>query len=241
MEQEIILCIPGPWTSRSEFLNAVITVEPHGEFMFAGGILAHPTGNDHVPVTYEDADPRMVEAFEAAGQGKISEATLQRIASHGGVAYLHFPMDLPGQRERMVKFTDVMRRAGGLAIKVESSGVAHEWNRWSYLITGEEFDLYCSACLLVADEDQFYSCGMHHFGHAECSVTSQMELGDAADLINRFNLFQIVDRPRLATGHTFSVDEDAPSFRLNLVEDSRHEPDDLFHNPHGVWVLIPRA
>jgi hypothetical protein len=241
MEQEIILCIPGPWTSQSEFVRAIVTTEPIGEFMFAGRILAHPKGNDHVGVTYEDGDPRMAESFEIAGQGKLSQATLQQIASHGGVAYLHFPMDLPGQRERIIKFTDVVRRAGGIAIKVESSGVAHEWDAWAYRLTGEEFDLYCSACLLVADEDQFYSCGMHHFGVPECSVPSQMGIADAADLINQFNLFQIIDRPRLATGHTFSVDEDAPSYQLTLEQDHRSEPDDLFYNPHGVWVLTPRS
>lgn len=241
MEQEIILCIPGPWTSRSEFLRAVITLEPTGEFMFAGAILAHPKGSDHVPVTYEDADPRMVESFRVGGQGKISEATLQQISSHGGVVYLHFPMDLPGQRDRIIKFTDVVRRAGGMAIKVESSGVAHEWDAWSYRLTGEEFDLYCSVCMLVADETYFYSCGMHHFGHPECNVSREMAIEEAADLINRFNLFQIIDRPRLATGHTFSLDDDSPSFRLTLEQDLRHEGDDLFHNPHGGWVLARSA
>ncbi|MCW1924506.1 hypothetical protein OKA05_18215 [Luteolibacter arcticus] len=240
MEQEMILCIPGPWASRSEFLGAIITTEPSGEFIFAGGILTHAREKDFVLLTYEDSDPRMSEAFRVAGQGKISEATLQEIDSHAGVAYLHFPIDLPGQRERVIKFTDVVRRAGGIAIKVESSGVAHQWDRWSYLLTGEEFDLYCSVCLLVGDETHFYSCGMHHFGAPECSVPSQMDVHSAADLINQFNLFQIVDRPRLATGHTFSTDSDSPSFRLALEEDQRHEPDDLFHNPHGLWVLTPR-
>jgi hypothetical protein len=239
MEKEIILCIPGPWTSRSEFLRAIIEVEPFGEFMFAGHFLTHPKGNDRVEVTYEDGDPRMAESFKIAGQGKISEATLEQIAFHGGVTYLHFPMDLPGQRERIIKFTDVVRRAGGIAIKVESSGVAHEWSSWSYRITGEEFDLYCSACLLVVDDLHYYSCGMHHFGLPECSVPAALDVQDAADLVNRFNLFQIIDQPKLNDGHTFSVDDDAPRYRLTLEEDRRNEPDDLFHNPHGVWVLAP--
>jgi hypothetical protein len=239
MDRETILCIPGPWASRSEFLRAIITVEPPGDFMFAACILAHAKERDHVPLTYEDADPRMSESFRVGGQGKLSEATLQKISSHAGVAYLHFPLDLPGQRDRIIKFTDVVRRAGGLAIKVESSGVAHEWNRWSYLLTGEDFDLYCCACMLMADRKHFYSCGMHHFGAPECSVPREMDLGEAADLINQFNLFQIVDRPRLATGHTFSVSDDAPRFRLTLEDDRRHAPDDLFHNPDGIWVLTP--
>jgi hypothetical protein len=239
MSQEAIFCIPGPWKDRSEFLRAIITLQPPGEFMFAAGVLAHPAGKDHVPLTYEDPDPRMAEAFRVSGQGRISEATLQGVASHAGVVYLHFPPDILEQRERIIKFTDVVRRAGGTAIKVESSGIAHEWDRWSHLLTGSSFDLYCSVSILVADRNHYYSCGMHHFGLPECSVPQAMPVQDAADLINQFNAFQIIDRPRLTSGHTFSADVDAPRFRMTLEQDLRHAPDDLFHNPHGVWDLTP--
>lgn len=241
MEQEIILCIPGPWTSRSEFLRAIIAVEPTGDFMFAGGILAHPKGNDHVKVTYEDADPRMAESFEVAGQGKISEATHQQIASHGGVVYLHFPMDLPGQRERIIKFTDVLRRAGGIAIKVESSGIAHDWDGWFYWLDGEVHEQYRAVVLLVVDDLHYYSCGMHHFGLPDCSVPASLHAQDAADLAHQFNLFQIIDQPRLGDGHTFSMDAGSPRYQLTWSGDHRHESDDLFLNSHGFWDLTPCA
>ncbi|HEY1084723.1 MAG TPA: hypothetical protein VGE29_20830, partial [Prosthecobacter sp.] len=138
------------------------------------------------------------------------------------------------------KFTGVLRRAGGLAVKVESSGVAHEWDRWFSLLSGSTFDAYCSAVTLIADSERYYSCGMHHFGLPESSLPRSIEIAAAADLMNRFNIYQIAEHPQLVSGHTFSTASDAPFYRLALSPDSRHDADDLFHNPHGVWDLSPK-
>jgi uncharacterized protein YegJ (DUF2314 family) len=78
---------------------------------------------------------------------------------------------------------------------------------------------------------------MHHFGLPECEVPSFMGVADGADLINRFNAWQINDRPKVNSGETFSLAANEPPFRLELRPDSRHSGDDLFYNPHGVWVL----
>lgn len=240
MNHEIILCIPGPWTDRSAFLRAIVTQEPAGEFLFAGGILANPRDNDHIILDFCDPYVEMREAFRIAGQGRISSRTLDSISGHGGVAYLHFPMDFLAQRERMAKFCGVVKKAGGFAVKVESSGVAHEWDRWFSLLAGNAFDAYCSAVTIIGGEDVYYTCGMHHFGLPECSLPRSIDIQEAADLINRFNMYEIAERPTLKSGHTFSLSSDSPHFRLTLRPDSRHEEDDLFHNPHGRWELSPR-
>jgi hypothetical protein len=237
MSQEAIICIPGPWADRGEFLRVIIEQEPAGAFIFAGGILAHPSGKDHVPLEFCDPYSEMREAFRIAGQSRLSQPTLEAIHAHRSIAYLHFPMDWLEQRERRKKFTGVLRRAGGLAVKVESSGVAHEWDRWFSLLSGSTFDAYCSAVTLIGDSERYYSCGMHHFGLPECSLPRSIAIGEAADLMNRFNMYRIVERPQFASGHTFSLDADSPHYRLALSPDSRHDADDLFHNPHGVWNL----
>ncbi len=240
MNQEAIICVPGPWANRSEFLRAIITQQPAGAFMFAGGILAHPSAKDHVPLDFCDRYAEMREAFSIAGQGKLSQQTLDAIHEHRGVAYLHFPMGWLEQRTRLKKFSEVLQRAGGLAVKVESSGVAHEWSRWISLLSGSTFDAYCSAVTLIGDSARYYSCGMHHFGLPESSLPRSIDIGEAADIMNRFNMYQIVEQPQFATGHTFSLSADSPNYRLVLSPDSRHDADDLFHNPHGTWDLSPK-
>ena len=49
--------------------------------------------------------------------------------------------------------------------------------------------------------------------------------------------WEILEKPLLESGHTFSLTADSPRFRLELLTDDRHPEDDLFHNPHGLWNL----
>lgn len=237
MERELIICIPGPWRDRADFIGRVITTEPKSRFMFAGGILADVQQQDHVPLEFCDPDPQMAQAFETAGQGKLPQECLELIRQHTAVVYLHFPIDLQEQRERVAKFTGVVRQAGGIAVKVESAGVAHTWETWDSRLRGSMFDLYCCAIVLVGDKHSFYSCGMHHFGLPECEVPSFMGAASGAGLINRFNSWRINDRPEIKSGETFSLSANEPPFRLELRPDNRHSPDTLFYNPHGVWFI----
>jgi uncharacterized protein YegJ (DUF2314 family) len=239
VERELIICIPGPWRDRTDFIRRIITTEPKGRFMFAGNLLADIQEKDHVPLDFCTSDARMGESFETAGQGKLPPDCLDKIRLHGSVVYLHFPINLQEQRERVGKFTAAVRQAGGIALKIESAGVAHTWESWESRLRGSLFDLYCCAIVLVGDKHSFYSCGMHHFGAPECELPNEMGAEQGADMINRFNFWQISERPDLKSGETFSLAADQPQFRLELRSDDRHAPDDLFHNPHGVWFLHP--
>ena len=203
----------------------------------SGGILADVTGKDHLSVEFVSADPNMGKAFEIASQGKISQSTLDAIEQHESVVYLHFPIDIQAERARLIKFTKLLQQLGGHAIKVESAGAAHSWDRWFNLLNGSLFDLYCSAVVLIGDKDHFYSCGMHHFNLPECAVPTTSDVGEAADLMNRFNFWQIAENPTMKSGHTFSLSKDEPKWRLVLESDDRHETEHPFFNPNGVWVL----
>lgn len=237
MENEIIVCVPGTWENRTRFIEAVV-VSTHGDFMFAGMILAHPKGNDHVELEFYDPDEQMAEAFELGGQGKLTDATLDRVAQHKSIVYLHFPFDIVSQKARLLKFTEVLSKCGGIAVKLETSGIAHEWERWFELLrSANPFDTYCASVVLVGDKGFYYSCGMHNFGMPDTQISNSFDAAEAADLINRFNYWQIVEKPVLKSGHTFSLTADTPHFRLELLKDERHPEDDLFHNPSGVWEM----
>jgi hypothetical protein len=237
MKNEIIVCVPGSWENRTEFIKAVVT-STSGEFMFAGLILAHPKGKDHVELDIYDADERLAKAFELGGQGKLTDATLDRLAQHRTIAFLHFPFDIVSQKARLLKFTEVLSKCGGIAVKLETSGVAHEWQEWFALLRSENpFDTYCACVVLVGHESYYYSCGMHNFGLPDAQISKSFDAAEAADSINRFNYWQIVEKPVLKSGHTVTLTADHPLFRLELVPDKRYPEDDLFHNPNGVWEL----
>ena len=177
-------------------------------------------------------------ASDVAGQGKLSPERLGRIEDLAPLVYLHFPLDVLDQRERILKYTQIVQRLGGLGVKLESSGNAHPWERWFALLSSTPYDIYNAVIVLVADTDDYYSCGMHHFGLPECETPRALDIGEAADLMNQFNFWQISERPELSsTGHTFSVTATAPRFRLSRHQDTRHDGESLFHNPNGTWRL----
>ncbi|MGC1273870.1 MAG: hypothetical protein WBC44_09200 [Planctomycetaceae bacterium] len=240
MNQDLVIGIPGPWTDSSDFTRKLVTgVEPMGRYLFAGRILADSKAKDHVPLDFCPVDASMAGAFEIAGQGKIPAEVLGEIQRHSSVVYLHFSIDLIDQRERILKFTQVIQQAGGIAVKLESAGVAHAWDRWFELMSGSPWDVYCASVVLIGDESNYYSCGMHHYGLPECEVGRSVPIGEAARLMNMFNFYQISEQPQFSSGHTFSADESSPIFRLTRSAESRYDEDDLFHNPHGIWRLDP--
>jgi hypothetical protein len=237
MNDEMIVCIPGTWESRKDFLESIV-LTTNGDFMFAGMILFHPKDKDHVELEFCEPYDQMAEAFAYAGQGKLTDETINTIARHKSVVYLHFPLDIESQRLRLAKFTEVISRSGGIAVKLETSGIAHEWERWFSLLRSENpFDHYCASVVLTGDERHYYSCGMHNFGLPDVQISRSFDMQEAADLMNQFNYYQIVEKPSLESGHTFSLTADSPRFRIELLMDERHPDDDLFHNPHGLWDL----
>jgi hypothetical protein len=237
--RELILCIPGNWSDQSDFLGKIASDSGGDRFMCAGGMLVDLEAKEHIMVDFRGPHPALGEAFQIAGRGKLSEELLARIENHAAVVYLRFPNDITGQRERLMKFTRLLARIGGLAVKLESSGIAHSLEHWLGMLTGSPFDLYCASVVLVGGDSYAYSCGMHHFGLPDSAVPKTVAGEQAAEVINRFNFWRISEQPELASGNTFSVAADAPRLRLTLVEDSRYPADAPFHNPHGVWRLDP--
>jgi hypothetical protein len=209
-----------------------------GQFTWADGMLVDVEAQEHVKLDLGEVDPGLVEDFRIAGRGKLSDEVLARIAGHASVAYLRFPTNILEQRERLLQFTRLLARVGGIAIKIETSGIAHTLEHWMGLLVGTAFDLYCASVVLVAADSYAYSCGMHHFDLPDSAIPRSLG-NQGAELMNRFNFWRIAEQPRLANGHTFSVAPGSPPLRLTLVEDSRYPAGDLFHNPHGVWRLDP--
>jgi hypothetical protein len=235
-----MLCVPGPWSDRTQFIKRVV-VETKGEFMFAGMIIAEPAKKRHVILEFSGPDERLRRAFEIAGQGKVLPTIVEEVGRHRAVAYLKFPLHVIEQRDMLVDFTTVLRQCGGIAVKIESSGVAHSWDAWfEQMKSNNPFDWYRTFVCLIGDTEYYYSCGMHHFGLPEVEAPRSIETREAADLMNRFNYYQISEEPKLAEGHTFSLTPEAPRYRLQRRDDVRHDAeDDLFHNPHGIWRLNP--
>lgn len=235
-EAEIILCIPGPWESRTALIQALVRAHG-GRYMFAGVMALDTTSGDSIMVDLEGHHPGMRAAFHSSG---LDEATLDEIGRHQHTAYLHFSLDLPAERSRMLAWASVFEKAGGIAIKVESTGLSHGWPRWHEWM-GSDFimDHYRASTILAGGKDGWYSCGMHLFGERDAVTTAGGDEG--RELLDTFNRYILLEKPKLASGHTFSTEAGKPKWVMTQLEDDRFDQDSLFHNSNGLWRLERHA
>jgi len=239
MKNELVLCIPGPWKNRNEFVS-LIASETKGDFMFAGGILVNPPKDDHIGLEFYEYDKTMRDAFEYAGQDKLSKKLLEKIDRHSATVYLFFPFPITENMDKIKRFVKVIKKINGFAIKIESTGIAHDWKNWDSIIKSNDlFEIYSGFVVLISDDQYYYSCGMHNFGFPDIQITRDIDINEAADLMNRFNFWVVSDNPTLDSGHTFSLTEDSPYYKIELVKDNRHDKEELFYNQNGLWNLAP--
>ena len=70
-------------------------------------------------------------------------------------------------------------------------------------------------------------------------VEAAIPPNDTANLLHAFVGYLLVGNPKLKDRETFSVDAQAPRYRLFHASCTMYTVGDLFHNPFGVWRLVP--
>jgi hypothetical protein len=235
-EPTIILSLPGQWPSRSEIVAAI--VQHAGGLVFAGQVLFDPATNHGYQLTVAEHDPELVRAFALAGRGSLSDADLAAIQAHTLTIAV---AGAGGSLERARELLDIgarLLRAGGLAIKVESTGVAHSISDWQALAAAAEpAALYHAYVTLIGAQDCFFSCGMHNLGLPDASVPRTLPPNEAAQLLETFLLYLVLEQPVFKSGETFSLDAQSPRYRLRHDLDGEYGAGSPFHNPYGMWRL----
>ena len=233
---QIIIGVPGNWQNRTEIVQSIVSRS--GGFIFAGMVLMNTQTKKSHTLEVEEHNSQLQEAFRIAGGGHISPETLVAIGKHQFTLYVLSAGASVGEAKDMIKVGEALLGSGGLAVKVESSGVAHSAERWRAMTNSEDlFDLYTAFVTLIGGTDCFYSCGMHNFGLPDCTVSTGIAANEAASLMNRFNYYQVAESPNLQSGQTFSVDAASPHYKLTMESDTNYEEEHPFHNPFGVWHL----
>lgn len=79
---------------------------------------------------------------------------------------------------------------------------------------------------------------MHNLGFRDAIVEADIAPDEAAKLLHTFLEYLLVENPMIDDGATFSVDTNAPRYRLFHEECTLYAADDLFHNPFGMWKMV---
>ena len=225
-----ILCIPGTGADRTEFLAACA----RAGLAAAGAFIVDTIRGIHLEFEHRGHDDRMTEAFASASGGEVEGDELDAITAHKSVVYL---LGEGSDLEKLRPLVEIAARLlplGGLGIKVDSAGVAAPIERWlSLSVKFDPFGLIRCFVVVATGDNDAYSCGMHNLGFPDVNLDG-VPIREAKQAIDRFNLYQV-----LVDGQTFATEKGARGYRLKKIEDTRWPKDDPFHNPFGLWDLVP--
>jgi hypothetical protein len=234
---EAVICIPGEWKSRQELVERV--AGESGGYLFLGMLLMEMETRHTFELQFEDADPRMPSAFNAAGPHWRESEEMARIAGHSSVVYLIGHGGSRTNAESLMAAAAGLLKAGGLGVKIESTGLAHSPGAWQQLVdTRHLFSAYRAYVVCVTGDDDVHSCGMHNLGLRDAIVDASVD-DDALELIRGFTHYVYAESPVIQDGQTFALSQDAPAYRIHEDEGVRYDEGSLFNNPYGSWRLVP--
>jgi hypothetical protein len=161
----IILCIPGPWEGRDDLAQRLLP----GGLLLEEKKLRRADGSEAFDAEFRGPDARMRSAFQASAcrlRPSLTPGDFHAIQNHRSVLYvLSDPFGRTTAAAAATRMIDVGRaliEAGGIAVKCDSSGIAHSAERWRSLNL-PIFEAFVR--LPIVDEiDDLYSVGMHLLG-----------------------------------------------------------------------------
>lgn len=209
---------------------------------------------------WQDADERMTASFEASAfrvDPSFTDADWKHIAAHDKVLYAlsanYTAQDARAVSRSFLNLAGRLLQAGAVALKVESSGIAHGKSRWRELASQAQGDDFWPALfrsyvqMPIQADDDYYTCGLHLLGKPDLIVPETLlqkafrspknQALAAVDLFEVFGQYLLTEcgAGRFASGHTFSTAADAPRFRVVWEECTGYEEDEFFFNPFGRW------
>ncbi len=238
-----ILCIPGSWSNRTEIVTA-IAENNRNDFIFAGMVLLNLKTNKGFELEICERDDRMKDSFKFAGMvNQVSDKFLELIDNHEYVIYLSTETGTLESAKEIAQAGEAILKSGGIGIKVETTGKAFTKEHWTELLNsfGESYLYQMFVLDSISDgKEMTYTCGMHNLGFKD-SIVYKEEFQDSANLLSIFGYYQIIDKPEIRSGQTFSVDMVSPIFEIKEERNQPYSGDELFENPFGMWKLEKKA
>jgi len=233
-QQNIILCIPGIWKNHQALLHALLTHETG--YIYAGLIVKSLTSEYYAEIEEYKNDPNVSQAFRQQSMNRFSERELQEIEQHNMVIYVICKAGSIALAQQALLLGQALLKAGGLAIKIETSGLTHLRSDWLNFDAHNPIDIYKAFIPIVSDQKLIYSCGMYQFGKADGCINLKVE--HASFILNQFLLYLLTESPTLIEKQTFSVEESAEKLELYKKESRDFfDEDSLYFNQLGVWML----
>lgn len=230
----LTLLVPGPFASAASLAPS----------LRAAGV-RHTIHVDDRPLVAGEVglrvvdDPAVADAFRSTPGFPAAVAT--RIGETRRAAVVDVALRLVEDHAALASLGRALEAAGGLAVRMEGSGGAFLFAPWLERVeSGDLGALWGCAVVFVGGGDTVFTCGMHQFGLPDAEIATR-DMHASAAWLERFQLFQLYERPMLASGHTFAPDAKTPRRILERWPDARHQVGDGRHNPFGVVRFLPEG
>lgn len=249
-------------TGKGYLPKIVLCLLGDADFESRARYLLESEGIEH---EWRGRDARMTAAFEASTcrwDPSFRDEDRAAIASHSRALYV-LSGTLPADEGAAagLAFLQLGARlleAGAVAMKCDSSGIAHGRDRWLELAREADGPEPWNALLRafvqfpISTGDDYYSCGMHLLGQPDL-IASHAILKEscgpdedpgwrAVHVFGIFAHYMLAEcQPgEFASGHTFSPDAESPRFRVQWEGCTGYDEDDFFFNPFGRWRFSER-
>jgi hypothetical protein len=234
-----ILVIPGHWKSEQEAKLSIVQASD-GKYIAAGGVLMNATNNHHFTFEICERDDRMRQSFAIAGQVTgVTEDFLNELEAHNFIIYISALTGSLIEAQHIAFAGAAILKAGGIGIKVETSGKAFEKKVWDSLTNNfQESNLYEMFVVdsLYHPDGATFSCGMQNLGLKD-TIVSDLPFQEALELIRIFGYYQVVDKPVILPNQTFSTTHESTRYRITEESNPPYKGNEFFQNPFGTWRL----
>lgn len=227
---ETVICIPGIWedqeTVRKTFQNL-------GEGLILVGDSLFDVKND-ISYYFEiyNFDKNLWKSFYFAG---LDKKEAKEVKKHKTTIYIYAKT---GNSKSILYFYEIVSKLlnlGGIAVKIESSGLAitnYTWlNKEDTKEAHSMVDLFVS---IIYDRENFYSCGMHNFGYPDIWISTNNKVNIECIIIS-FLKYLINEKTTIRKGYTFRLNNNTSIYCLGHKQCTVYPKDDLFFNPLGYW------
>ena len=166
MNSRIVISIPIALNNR-QAVAAALESRYGTDYVFIGRVFRSTITPDSCQIEMSDRDDESTSTFELT-EDRISATTLQQLETHQQIIYLTSTATGYEACKEMARSTQALLNIGGIAVRVESAGIAHEPAKWqANYDSNDVFDIYSLFVTLIEGDDYYYSCGMHNFGKAD--------------------------------------------------------------------------
>ena len=228
---EILMTIPGPWRGPVEFAEELAG---KGGYLLQGDRITNVVTRQSTPFGVQLHDDGLAGAFQRAGAGSISPNDVARIETHVCVITLRALAGSIASAAEMMNVATAVMKAGGMSVRVDSSGLVHGRHHWLRLTkdTGTAA-LYRAFVNIFNDAECTYSCGMHQLGYRDAIICIPMSSEKRIFHLNKFNGYVYQMQPTLADEAEWGDEV----LRAKPEPCVLYPPGSLFHNPYGMWRI----